>query len=139
MDSEGIDILAIQESWEGQYVISNLQGYRWYGRPRDDKRGGVGFYIHASLANSIQIFRHTSLGDSIWVKVKGKGNTTAMCIGCVYMPDSSKPAAQRKAAFEALQTDLEFFKRKGEVVLCGDFNARVGKGNSVHEHIVMYG
>ena len=139
MDSEGIDILAIQETWEGQYVIPNLQGYKWYGRAREDKRGGVGFYVYASLGNSIQIFRKTSLADSIWVKVKGEGNTTAMCIGCVYMPDSSKPAAQRKAAFESLQTDLEFFKRKGEVVLCGDFNARVGKGNSIHEHVGMFG
>ena len=58
MDSEGIDILAMQETWEGQYVILNLQGYKWYGRAREDTRGGVGFYVHASLG--IQIFRKTS-------------------------------------------------------------------------------
>ena len=139
LDSEGIDILAIQESWEGQYVVRNLRGYRWYGKPRDDKRGGVGFYIHASLANTLQIYTKTNCAESIWLKIKGTASIAALCIGCVYMPDSGKPAAQRKAAFESLQADLGSFKRKGEVVLCGDFNARVGKGNHPNEHVGMYG
>ena len=89
MDTEGIDIQAVQETWEGQYVISNPKGYKWYQRPREGKRGGIEFYIHASLGNIVQIFEKIGLPNSIWIN------------------------------------------------LCGDINTKVGKGNSVHEHVGM--
>ena len=140
--NQGIDVLAVQESWEGsgQCKVGQIKGYRWFGRPREGgMHGGVGYFVHCSLLHVVQPHTKVEQPDAMWLKVKGNGRMRALCIGNIYMPTDNSPAAQKREAFEKLKLDMASFRRKGELLLIGDFNARVGSAQGPHEHIGMHG
>jgi len=53
-----IDVLAVNETWQKQGEEYDIEGYRYVGKPRDQKRkshgGGVGFFIAEGLRFKIR-------------------------------------------------------------------------------------
>ena len=62
----------------------------------------------------------------MWMKVWGERGRSALYIGCVYMPTDSTSVAVVESCYGRLKEDVLSFREKGQVVLLGDFNARVG-------------
>ena len=60
-------------------------------------------------------------------------------IGCVYMPTTTASVSTMDACYENLKEDVFIFKEKGNVMLLGDFNARVGTASEIDEVIGMFG
>ncbi|KAF6263071.1 hypothetical protein COO60DRAFT_1635487 [Scenedesmus sp. NREL 46B-D3] len=55
----------------------------------------------------------------------GQNGAPKRFIAVVYMPDMTKHAPVRRAAYSALQEDLAYLSSRGSVLIMGDFNARV--------------
>ena len=63
-----------------------------------------------------------------------------MFLGNVYVPPSSKKVASKaQENFGQIGEDVQRFSRKGEVVMVGDFNSRVGKASSRGQAIGQHG
>ena len=65
----------------------------------------------------------------MWMKVQGGRGSSALFIGCAYMPTDCTNSARMYLAL----------RKKGRVVLLGDFNARVGKSVEMDNVIGMFG
>ena len=73
------------------------------------------------------------------MKVRGERGRSALYIGCVYMPTDSTSVAVVESCYGRLKEDVLSFREKGQVVLLGDFNARVGRSVDVDDVIGMFG
>ena len=139
-----IDVVAGQESWEKEDRRINVDGYKWFGKPRDVQNsqrgeGGVGFLVRDCLVNEVEFVGEVKYAESVWMKVRGERGRSAMYIGCVYMPIDGSGTATIDDSYSLLKEDVLTFKQKGKVVLLGDFNTRVGKSSEVDDVIGMFG
>ena len=60
-------------------------------------------------------------------------------IGCVYMPIQGNIKHVCTDRFNLLEEDISMFQSKRQVLLLGDSNTRVGKGEDVDDVIGMFG
>ena len=136
-----IDVLAGQESWEMEGKVFEVKGYKWFGKPRagvsKSKRGegGVGFLVRDSVVNGVEIIKNTQYEQSMWLRVKGERGRSAVFLGCVYLPTTCENSSTLEASYDKLREDVLRFREKGQVVLLGDFNARVGQSVDVDDVI----
>ena len=85
--------------------------------------------IKESLRNACK-FDPVSDSDVVWVRVHKditKLNSD-LYLAFVYLPpyNSTYGKAHGKEILQKLEKHIDFFTCKGKVILCGDFNARVG-------------
>ena len=129
----------------GEFVYKHYQ--RTYQHPRARKpAGGIGVLIKSSLDTSgtVKIIRKSDF--SVWIKIKQSDEIDSF-LGAVYIPplDSSStvPSFINNNAFSMIQEEISYFSHKGNVAICGDFNARTGQladytdipGNDVFDFI----
>ena len=72
------------------------------------------------------------------MKVHSERRRETLYIGCVYMPTDSTSISVVDSCYERLE-DVFSFREKGNVVLLGDFNAKVGRSVQIDEVIGMFG
>ena len=96
--------------------------YTWFGKPRGDGRGGVGFWVHDSILTRISIttpkVQHNSI---LWIKFVGDKSLLHMSI--VYSAPN-KPAAHIKL-MKALDANVEQLGQTGAICGMGDFNTKL--------------
>ena len=139
-----IDFVAGQESWEREDTRIEVEGYKWFGKPRNNQtsqRGeeGVGFLVRECLVSEVEFVTSVRYEESVWMKVRGERGRSALYIGCVYMPTDSTSVAVVESCYGRLKEDVLSFREKGQVVLLGDFNARIGRSVEVDDVIGMFG
>ena len=71
-----IDIVAVQESWEKEDSKIDVDGYKWFGKPRTSQRsqrreGGVGFLVCECLVCEVEFITTVANEESMWMKVNG--------------------------------------------------------------------
>jgi len=145
---QDLDIVGIQESWEkeGAEIGDKVREYTWIGKKREGQNikergsGGVGFLVKEYMCDIIEVMKDTTFDESIWLRVPGERGTKDFFVGNIYMPPESKSTVNRiQQIFGEIATDVQKYKRLGEVMLVGDFNARVGKANQPNDIIGQYG
>ena len=141
LDKNSIDVVAGQESWEKEDTKIAVEEYKWFGKPRGNQNsqrgeGGVGFLVRECL---VEFITGVHYEESVWMKVRGGRGSSALYIGCVYVPTDCTDSASIEGYYEKLKKNVLSFKEKGRVVLFGDFNARVGKSVEVDDVIGMFG
>eukprot|EP00775_Hariotina_reticulata_P015202 gene15202-biopygen2282 len=140
-----VDIMGVTETHEShdrRLPADHIPGYKCYSKPRPVGRGGgVAVAVHACLTHEIKPFAFTDqqYDEAIWLVLQRRGQVRKMFIGVVYMPDMSKSASVREAAYTQLQQDMLHLSSQGSVVVVGDFNARVGRAAQPNTHIGMHG
>ena len=55
-----VDIVAGQETWEGKDKVVNVDGSKWFGKPRIDQNnhrgeGGVGFLVCECIVEEVEM------------------------------------------------------------------------------------
>ena len=65
-----IDIVAGQESWEKEDSKINVDGYKWFEKPRvvqSSQRGefGVGFFVRDCLVNEVEFISEVKYAESV--------------------------------------------------------------------------
>ena len=73
------------------------------------------------------------------IKMHSEKGREALYIGCVYMPTDSSSISVVDSCYERLKEDVLSFMEKTEVVLLGDFNARIGRSVQIDYVIGMFG
>ena len=136
--------IAGQESWEREDTRIEVEGYKWFGKPRNNQtsqrgEGGGGFLVRECLVSEVEFITSVRYEESVWMKVRGERGRSALYIGCVYMPTDSTSVAVVESCYGKLKEDVLSFREKGQVMLLGDFNARVGRSVEVDDVIGMFG
>ena len=59
LTKNSIDVVAGQESWETEDTRIEVEGYKWFGKPRSNQNrhrgeGGVGFLVHECLVSEVE-------------------------------------------------------------------------------------
>lgn len=122
-----------------------IEGYRWIGRPRRNKQGGgIGLLIKDSLANqtTIHVVGEEEL-EILWIKIKRKQQQPVM-IGLYYGKQESR-TTKTEAEYEVneIKTQIENIQTEtDEIILIGDFNAKIGRdqsrnGKIIEEYIIQ--
>ena len=144
LTKNSIDVVAGQESWEREDTRIEVDGYKWFGKPRSNQNsrrgeGGVGFLVRECLVSEVEFITSVEYEESVWMKVRGGRGRSDLYVGCVYMPTDSTSVAAVDAGYVRLKEDVLSFRQKGKVVLLGDFNARVGRSVELDDVIGMFG
>ena len=139
-----IDIVAGQESWEKEESRIDINGYKWFGKPRSNQNsqrgeGGVGFLVRECLVDEVECITSVKYEESMWMRICGNRGREALFVGCIYLPTESTSISVLDSTYDLLKEDVLNFKEKGKVVLLGDFNARVGKSVDIDDVIGMFG
>ena len=129
------DLIGLMETHAGTETDISLQGYYVFrkDRPKHKKAwkssGGIAVLVKESLRNACK-FDPLSDSDVIWVRVQKQITklSSDLFIAFVYLPpsNSSYGKVHGNEIMQKLEKHIEYFSCKGKIVICGDFNARVG-------------
>ena len=67
-------VVAGQESWEKAETRIDVEGYKWFGKPRINQNslrgdGGVGFLVRECLVNEVEFISTVKYEESVWMKI----------------------------------------------------------------------
>lgn len=103
-----------------------MEGYEWHDKPRTQKGGGVG------IAIKNEIYKYTKLvteiedtnQEVIWIELSVPKNETYF-IGVYYGKQEDEMRDAIYQEFAQLKTQVIKLRKKGRIVLAGDFNAKL--------------
>ena len=83
-----IDVVAGQESWEREGKTIAVDGYRWFGKPRENQssrrgEGGVGFLVRECLVDEVEFVSKVRYEESVGMKVRGGRGREALYVCCI--------------------------------------------------------
>ena len=131
LQTKSLDVLGLQEVLTAEVSIP---GYTWFGQKvrggasfeRSTKQG-IGFLVRNSLKTLFSVALNDKEHEVMWLKMVGKGNINDTYFALVYCPcESSYSVDIRRSWYTNLSEHCLKFNAKGDVILLGDFNARVG-------------
>lgn len=126
MKEHKIDICALSEtkrkgqgtSKYGEYILVHS------GKAKQERaQAGVGLLLHEKYQNNIEDIKYVN--ERI-LKTTLKINNTVTHLLSIYAPDISKPKEESEHFYELLQDTLDQTGGTDEVIILGDFNARIG-------------
>ena len=126
-------IVVLTETWQ-QASDFIIPGFRSFSQPaiklNNSAKGGRGsggltVFIREEYANYILPLK--SDNNTLWFKIsKDLMNLAVDIYACaVYIPPVNSKYFNSDV-FEVLESDISLFLQNGEILLCGDFNARTG-------------
>lgn len=131
------DFIGLVETHADPNTDISLKGYYVFrkDRPKHKKAwkasGGIAVLVKESLRNACK-FDPVSDSDVVWVRVQKDITklSSDLYLAFVYLPpcNSTYGKANGKEIIQKLEKHIDFFSCKGKVIICGDFNARVGDG-----------
>ena len=131
---EGIDVLLLVETWMLEAAaLPNIPGFsRSYGaaRPGTTSRlgsnyGGIAIYIRNDLVGEFSVWIERPEDGVLWLQRRLPGHSQYW--GCCYIaPDGCGGCpSDVEGWFERLEGEITTARESGEVLVAGDFNARV--------------
>ena len=86
LEKLNLDVVAGQESWERDGSVVSVDGYKWFGKPRNNQKslrgeGGVGFLVRECLVDEVEFISQVRYEESVWMKVRGGRGREALYIG----------------------------------------------------------
>lgn len=124
-----VDITALQETRLADTGCLKESDYTffWQGKQEEEVREhGVGFAVRNSLLQNVQ------LSDSATERlISLRLNTTDGTINllCVYAPTLAAPDDIKEHFYTQLDSTIKAFPQNEDLIILGDFNARVGGDN----------
>ena len=108
LEKLNLDVVAGQELWERDGSVVSVDGYKWFGKPRNNQKSlrGEGFLVRECLVDEVEFISQVRYEESVWMKVREGRGREALYIGCVYMPTDSNRVS-------VIMEDVLNFKQKG--------------------------
>ena len=130
------DLIGLMETHADTETDIALQGYYVFRKDRPKHKnawkssGGIAILVKKSLRKSCK-FDPLSDSDVIWVRVQKQITKLPrdLFIAFVYLPPSNSSYGKvhgNEIMEKKMEKRIEYFSCRGKVVICGDFNARVG-------------
>ena len=136
-----IDIAALFEARfsDEDQLIGEKSGITlfWVGKPKGERRGGVGFAIRTSLVKQVE--QPTSINERIMKMRISLSRGRYLSMLSVYAPTLYAPLETSMSLYEALRNATSSIPKDDKLMLLGDFNARVGKNHATWNAIGRYG
>ena len=130
------DILAICETFLRGNEFLSIDGFRFYGQNRQNIHsranrgsGGVSFLIRNELLN---LFDVKVIDDDIegilWLDFESRmAISDNFCVAVCYLPPSETcNPVDPELFFQSLLRQVYCYQHKGNIIICGDFNPRIG-------------
>ena len=108
----------------------NIKGYTWEFRNRTTKNGGG---VAQLLADNITKYTNTTQNlddhnqEIIWTQIKT--GPTIIHMGTYYSPQESCTKEEIQRQYNQLSNQIQKLKQTGEIILTGDFNAKLKINN----------
>ena len=122
----GVDIVALQETrlpQTGSLREKDFTFY-WHGKPVDERREhGVGFAVKNSLLKTIE---PPTMGSERILTMRLNTNSCPVTLISVYAPTLMASPDTKDEFYESLCATFLTVPSRDQVILLGDFNARVG-------------
>lgn len=132
-----LDILCVAESHLCGDDKLILPGYTWFGQNRDYIHprakcgsGGIGVFIHNNaLYNYDVCVLDNNVQGALWLMFKAMNNNYCdsfkLCV-CYLPPERSSRAVNAQTFYEDLLQQVYTHQDELPIVICGDFNSRIG-------------
>ena len=126
------DLIILSETHVGYNTDLHIDGFTYFPVCRDISSngrfyGGIGIFRKNSIKEHIKILASTSK-DFQWMKIEKEffnlPNDIYLC--ACYIPPSNSTYFQKLNydIIESIETGINKYKDKGEIMICGDMNAR---------------
>ena len=136
-----LDIMCWCETFLKSSEIISIGGYKWFGNNRTSisKRavrgsGGVGVLVKESMFDGFSVdIVDKNHEDIIWIactQISNPEKIVFICV-CYLLPAASSKGDKSHDVFDILRSQCLKYQDKGEIMICGDFNARVGNLNDM--------
>ena len=123
-------IIALTETKIGK-ITPDTPGYHWVNGPRDLNGGGVALLIREDIQHLIK--KPPELEDQDqeikWIEYTSGKNK--VYIGVYYGPQEKVSEEEAERQYSQLTTQISQLHKKGEVILVGDFNAKLEINNDI--------
>lgn len=88
--------------------------------------GGISIYVRDAIKQHVKFIPENN-SDTAWFKISHRTEETVY-VGCIYAPPEYSTFGRDHCAaiWERLEAELQEYSNKGQVIICGDFNARTG-------------
>ena len=136
-----LDIVCLCETFLRNSEAISLEGYKWIGHNRTNisrravrGSGGVGVLVKESMFDRFSIdIVDKRYEDILWITCTQLNNPENVLFICVcYLPPAASSRGDRSHdVFDILRSQCLKFQHKGEILICGDFNARIGTLNDL--------
>ena len=133
MEITDSDVIILTETKGEPPLINN---YTWYTKNRQQgKGGGIAIAIRNEKAKYADIVKDIEQTDMeiIWVKLEIPGTKTTDFIGCYYGPQESCKKDEVERQYSIMTTQIHTLKKEGNIILAGDFNAKLEIDESNHK------
>ena len=135
LTSKDINVCAVQETWLGASDSVLTPGYTFIGTAgyvtEVGSRGGTGFLIKQDVMGCITQLRWKGqkFDQATWIRLKSKSKQNSIVLVSAYVRPISQTRSHVDFANDlvALTDDIECWQQRNTVVVCGDFNARIGR------------
>jgi hypothetical protein len=136
------DIISLNETFLKQQETRNITNYKWFGNNRTNLHpranrgsGGVGFLIKEAILENYEVFIiDNNTEDIIWLKLQHKEDITEylyIC-SCYLPPEGSTRENRSQEFFDHLLTTIYTLFDENPLIICSDFNSRIGKAQDVN-------
>ena len=128
-------IVVLTETKKTRKNIPSLQGYNLFTQdPLKGSSGGICFYYKKTLRYRISKVLSSTTNSILWVHLQHHITASKdLYICAAYAPHSNKSKARKTSFYEELDGSTSRFRSKpGNLVLAGDYNARLGSITGDH-------
>ena len=130
-----IDIAALSETrFPGTGELEEVSGgytYFWSGKPPEENRqSGVGFAIRTEIARNLESLP-TGVNDRLMTLRLSTENGQHITLISCYAPTMTNSEQKKESFYTNLRTILSSVPYHDQIILLGDFNARVGKEDHI--------
>ena len=131
-----VDIMCIQETWLTANQSIQIAGYEYfrsdrrktkYSKTKGNTGGGVVILYKQEIKPGITKIT-TNNTESLWVKLDKYffGLHKDIYLACCYIPPSDSFIHKNYDMFDILNNEIIQFSHKGNIVILGDLNSRIG-------------
>jgi len=101
-----------------------LKGFEWLNTQSKGSKGGVAIAIREDVLPSARQVNEVETNlDTQWVEIKA--NNSGLFIGTFYGKQETCSKEENEEEFSKLTTQIKRLQQQGEVILTGDFNAKL--------------
>ena len=113
----------------------DVKGYLWFGQNRRSLHrkavrgsGGVGLLIRKEVLEGWEVeVLDTDVEDVMWRRLSQEDEEDLVMAVCYLPPEASSRGPGVEETFQLLPEQVAKFRSLGQVIICGDFNARCEK------------
>ena len=110
-----------------------VEGYKWWGANRVVQKkakrgsGGVGVLVRNDVWQRVVVMEEESDERMVWLRVRSVGEGNDRYVGIVYGECEGVDSEEGQDWWERVEGKIVAFRRRGKVMVMGDFTARTGK------------